>query len=567
MNTKTKTAHINHTNLIYILIGTLLLIFSISLVDYIDNDYWFLKATGDEILSQGKIPDINPFFIISGKPIVIQQWAWCVFCSFLSHYGNIGTTITISMQMAILEVLLISLFKVKDTKTISFPQAFLLANISIFLCKGYMCSIRPECITTILLVLQVLATEKYIQTKHKVWLAILPLTTLIEINFHSSMWFMHFCVLVPYFLPFWKQKSRTSVKPFIIPMALMTISLFANPIGYKAILFVFESFTMGTFKILKSSEMYNIIYGTALYTVPMLFAVHDYILCIKNKMLRSEEIYIAGGLSILILTSLKSAVFVPVMGFYLFPYIPQLYHHLVFDSKFFLDPKNEKAVSKITNFKPQPKYVYTVIGIIIAGIVFEVCKTVMYFRISSDIFSKDILPEIGYNAEAIAEYIKNDSHLKNEKEAKIMTHFDVGGYFEAKGFRNLYLDARPESYAYPDTSVLGDMSIWEEYAKLNYNCSKADIIYTIISWNEFSQFPDEKKKELLGKAVSKGKTFSDEEIEKILNSYQFDYYIIDGDSRLYYYFQNNDNYEECPVTEFKQITKDSTRYYLFKNAN
>lgn len=519
----------------------------------VDNDFWFLKATGDEILSQGTVPDTNPFFVTHDMPIVIQQWLWCILCSVIAPYGNIGITIIQIIQLVLITWLLLALIKNHTYKysgkeyKLNSASILMLVMLSVFMSLQYIINIRPEAITIILLLVQILGTERFISTNHKFWLVLLPLTTLIEINVHASMWFMHYCVLIPYFLPFINRKKETNIKPFIIPMVLMTISLFINPVGYKAIWFVFESFTMGTFKTFKPTEMQPFIISPKVhFDVFVILMTCIFVRALKSHNLSSVEFYISAGLILLIIRNLKNAMFMPILTYYFFPKmiiscIPNI--------------KNETVKEKLNSiYKP---LLSSIISLSVISSIILNCFVLNEFSLSKDIYDDNILGSEAYSAKPIEKIIYKEKGL----EAKIMTERGVGGYFQSKGYRNLYMDFRTESYAFPNTSALKDTSVLGEYAKMSYNFLKSQDNYTMKYlgfgvFKSFADMSDEEKDYYVEQAVMDKYTYSDSEIDNILRIYDFDYIIVQKDWRLYRYLDKNENYIEDSETE--------NPYILFK---
>ncbi|HAJ97732.1 MAG TPA: hypothetical protein DCO72_08355, partial [Ruminococcus sp.] len=134
-----------------------------------------------------------------------------------------------------------------------------------------MVNVRPECITIILLMVQIYATEKYMMTHNLKWFAVFPVVMLLEINVHSSMWFMHFCVLIPYALPL-KVKNLChkdaclKVRALIFPVVSMILVMLCNPYGIEVIQYLYDSLTSNTFHILHFYEMLSITVDTK-YTI------------------------------------------------------------------------------------------------------------------------------------------------------------------------------------------------------------------------------------------------------------------------------------------------------------
>jgi hypothetical protein len=159
-------------------------------------------------------------------------------------------------------------------------------------------------LTFILIVVEIIGIEKYLETGKKRWLLLLPLTTWFEINCHASYWIMHFVVILPYCVPALpkifeedneKLEKKISIKDLIFPLFSMIAVMFINPYGIKAILYVFYAITSGVlsyWEIIEQSPFYvnNL---TVLVWIGALFM--SLILWYKNK-IKSSEMFMFLGL-------------------------------------------------------------------------------------------------------------------------------------------------------------------------------------------------------------------------------------------------------------------------------
>jgi hypothetical protein len=291
---------------------------------------------------------------------------------------------------------------------------------------------------------------------------------------------------------------------------------------------------MGTFKILKSSEMYSFLTGKLSYLLAVFLFIDSFIKCVKRRYFSGEEFYISCGIMILVIKTLKSAMFMPILCLYYLPYIfvtatPDVKVEKV---KLFFEKHSIKCLSVVAS----------AFGILTAINLIDACSSFYISGNKDD--SKINNCDAVSKCEKIIDYI--DKH--KGKDSKILTHFNIGGYLEYKGYRKIYMDARPESYAFHGTSAFGDTSILDEYAKLNFNCGEvnSNFLYEIIGAEDslnFEAYSDEQKQESLQKAIEENKTYTDNEIDKILQYYDFDYFIVDKSSRIYYYLSDKKEYD------------------------
>lgn len=162
-----------------------------------DTDAFFIVSQGRDIISGG-IPDTLLRFTYFPIDTVIQNYGWCVIVAFMYDWlGNVGLAI---LQGSIVICIAFSgayLMKLKGSDK-SFTRRMLIVMV---LTSAALINIRPQLITLLLLILEVVVIEKCIATdNYKYAFLIMPLV-LIEMQVHMAMWFMHFVVALPYIFP------------------------------------------------------------------------------------------------------------------------------------------------------------------------------------------------------------------------------------------------------------------------------------------------------------------------------------------------------------------------------
>jgi hypothetical protein len=221
-----------------------------------DTDLYYIIPTGRYILQNG-IPYENPFITTAGQNIVIQNWLYCVIVAFIyNHLHSIGLWL---LQLIIITAMVTIIFKFFDFKHSENKLMVIIFSLIIIKLFSYI-NLRPEILTFILIILEILGLEKYITTEKAYWLCLLPLTTLLEINCHASYWIMHFIVILPYCVPTLPAISRSkntyikNIKKLILPVFSMIVTLFINPYKVKAIRYVFDALKSG---IIKYNEIWE----------------------------------------------------------------------------------------------------------------------------------------------------------------------------------------------------------------------------------------------------------------------------------------------------------------------
>ena len=499
----------------------------------ISNDFYFLSATGKYIVNNRTIPDTNPFFIFKDKPFVVQQWIYCVYCYFLSLHGNIAIWGSIVLFGTILTVLLYNLFRIREIDSLT---SLFFSVLTLSLSRDYMLNVRPECITIILLLLQVFSLEKYKRTRKQLWLMMIPMLMILEVNIHSSMWFMHYCLMIPYALPFGfrkiyeLRKGEISFKFLVLPFVLMTIAIGINPYGYRVATYTFDALFTNTFQVLKIIEMQPLYYSVTTVIVLYLMALGSYMF--RKQYLRSVSIYICSGLIIMMWFAVRNTMFLPILCFYLFSDFSNGFSfkswsvNVKFDKsrvdivKAFMK-KHKSGLMKIIEVGLK-----AVILVCFAGGMTSCFLSTAKLQAFSkaDLWSESTYRDVNLkNTEEIKSYL--DSHA--DKNIRLFCNIDQGGYFESCGYQNVYIDVRPELYHYPVMGVTGNESVLEEYVRL---CFKDKSPY------------------------------SNEETEEILNVYDFDYLIAESDAPISQYLNGSDMYKEIELED----TRKEGMYHLYE---
>ena len=267
-----KIKHFNVCKPLWLLFILVPVSFSFFVAKFADNDFWFLINTGRYILNHG-FPVIEPFTIHQGLSFVVQQWLTDVIFFFI--YDKVGFIGIMLLVISIYTLVLVLLYKI--CMLISNNKIKLSTIITIFVgfvfLFGFVRS-RPQIFDYLFLLIEIYALEKYIKTKRKSYLFILPLISLLMINFHSSSWFMIFLFMFPYLIDSFKFrflffKGQGYQKKYLfITLIFMLIVGIINPYGIKAITYLFTSFgdsyingsVIEMKKILSEVSLWSIIY-------------------------------------------------------------------------------------------------------------------------------------------------------------------------------------------------------------------------------------------------------------------------------------------------------------------
>ena len=242
---KKKNQEYKPSKWIYILLFSMPLLFATMMFNNLDNDIWYLLSEGRYIVKNG-IYYVDVLSMHEGLQVVVQNWlSASIFWIIYSFFGEIGLfTLTLICNFFIC----LLLYKISMTISENNRILSLLAMFAtdMILLPSYIVS-RPQIFSFIILLSTIYVLELYIKTDNKKYLIWLPILSIIEINLHASLWVMMFLFILPYLIDSFHIKSlRTqgyNKKPLFIYVGIAALCGLLNPYFYKAITFIFTSYT------------------------------------------------------------------------------------------------------------------------------------------------------------------------------------------------------------------------------------------------------------------------------------------------------------------------------------
>lgn len=385
-----------------------------------DYDTYYMISEGRRILSEG-FTGTNPYLFFDDYYLPLQQWLYCVLLALFDGLdpSMIGITVFSAIQGMLLFWLIHRfVYAYSKDRFWSYLAAILATALVNF---GYFFTSRPENITLILLMIDMLALDRYKKTGKAGYLYILPVCVLAEMNLHASMWPFHFCVLLANAFPciFKNSLDDNQVKPtkhLFIAIALMIGALFLNPYGTENILYVFRSLNTFTHvQIFEQQPVQMLSWNGIMACVTMIIAAVAW----SRKLLRSTSAYAIIGFCFLGATSHHSAMFMPLAVAYLASDLAKKLHEKA---------EGRKAADTMPN------------GLWITVPLMALCLAAGVRQLVKE----DRLHAYYHNDEldSIVAYIDaNDP----DHESAILNFNDTGSYLEYNGFKNIFADTRPEA--------------------------------------------------------------------------------------------------------------------------
>lgn len=295
----------------------------------VDTDVFYIISTGNYILSHG-IPHTNPFITTPGMPIVVQNWAYCAMIAWVRQsFGTAGLFILTVLMIAGVYLVVRSLV----AKTVTDPWVRLICAVILTNMFGYL-NLRPEILTFLLIVLELYGIKKYRQTSKVGYLGMIPVTMLVEVNFHASYWIMHLIVLLPYLVKFpYKHMTQTCMtgkmrRTLIFAAILSMPVLLVNPYGLENVTYVFDAVASGALKLMKISELLPFALNDLTYVIPILGSVLLFFYGLEHSGNQTEQgktftltsiaVWMWGGFLILVISKAKWYPFFMLGTLYLF---------------------------------------------------------------------------------------------------------------------------------------------------------------------------------------------------------------------------------------------------------
>ena len=285
----------------------------------LDNDLWFLLASGRYVLANG-IPTIEPFTLHHNMAFVMQQWLSSVV--FWLVYSNLGTYGIFALTCIVYAAIVLVTYRL--TMYIShqnFLAAFL-ATLPVSVLLTQFLFTRPIMFTLLILLSELYLIERYIATQKLGWLLPLPILSALLVNLHAAMWPMQFVLLLPYLVdsfhfqlgPIHRQGyPKRHLFPAIL---LMLVAGFVNPYGFRAMTYLFRSYGYAEFTQISEMKPANINLLLGMNIFGSLFAVGAVYLFQRQRITRLRYALLTFGTAILALSSVRNFVLFIICGIF-----------------------------------------------------------------------------------------------------------------------------------------------------------------------------------------------------------------------------------------------------------
>lgn len=439
---------------------TLMLAFTINKLRtrYWDSDVSFLINNGAYIWKNRCLPEFNPWTIHDGLRINIQQWL----CSVILYltYNKFSWAGLFVLNFTYSMILMFILWKYTKLFTGNLFYRVLAAVPCYMMLVDRWGSSRPTLVSSIIMMIEFYWLSKYFILKEqklgdKVKLiSIIFILAVLQINYHSAMWVMTLLIIFAFVVPYGSSilKLEFDYKKIPFNLGLIAVNIagaFVNPNGYKAITYLFKSYSV-------ANECHIMeLTPVTLNTITAAFVIGNIMLLVYGvvqRLLPWSIIYLYLGTIILAIQHSRN------VWFLIFPCI---YAAVV-------DFRHLEICNKISS---NAKVVIYMIGLII-GTLLSITNIVF--------FKFDEIDNSFYPTKCI-EYLDN-KYSDNKGLVRMYTDFNNGAAFELNGYK-IYIDARPEIYT---EDYLSDYNIIREYLDIYEKSDDYDSVRKLIDKYNFT---------------------------------------------------------------------------------
>lgn len=406
----------------YMLIFSSILLYVVLLARSQDNDMYFEIMSGKDILHG----NFNIISHLDNFPVTIQQWLYSVTLAIFDKLGYAGHMLLVLVQNIILYIVsYIFLYLKTKNKKLSMiaPYVLILYNFE------YMINIRPQIITMIFLVTELILLELYkSKQQYRYILLLFPLLVLAA-NFHNGVFLYHIMIIMPYCIDM-NKKLRIDFK-LVFSSILLCLCSICTPYGINGATYTIKAFISKTYNAFSINELESL----------------DILTFFGIKLL------ITVGITIYLIYKHRSNIFINnyIFGTFLLTLLNSRHISVLYVGMLFL-------CCNINFNKLKSKYLLGITTIIC--FLFTLALAPHAKDIRND--NKDILPYI------------------TEKDARIYNvDIDIGGYLEYNGYTKLSFDSRLENFSYIISGVENKLTDLYKL-KTGYSLNK-DQSYSLIS--------------------------------------------------------------------------------------
>ena len=454
-------------------------IFVMLIQRWLDNDSWFILAEGRYLVTNG-IHYTDVLTMHDNLSIVVQNYGFAaIFYLIYSALGPAGLYISMLALNGLICYLLYKICMLLSNKNVNLSLLIMMMT-DLLLAEFNFVTTRPQMVSYVIFLSLICLLELYIKTEKTKYLWFIPLLSVLQINFHASLWWMLILVLIVYIIdsikkPKWHLQGYKT-KPLVIVSLVTILAGFLNPYGLKMITYIFTSY--GAPEI---TQMVNEMKPFNLRTTENVLVYGALVLVLvlemfgKKKGLRIRHLLMFFGFLALGLNTVKGmSQFIMVMFFPLA-----------------LQYKNVR-IERVIEAREGREALMFWTGVVSVCLFVGLCAALVpNIKDGPDdgvIGALDAIEEANKEKSKVD---KEESGANKEKsetneesnEVKVYVGYNNGGYVEFRGFK-AYLDPRAEVFLKKNNQKGDILKEWEEMLsgdiKLDEFLEKYDFDYLIV---------------------------------------------------------------------------------------
>lgn len=394
-------------------------------VRVLDNDFFFLHATGEYIVNHG-MPFTDMLSMHVSMKLVVQQWLSCViFYVCYKPLGEYGIIILLYLVNVIIILLTYRFLSLITKNEIISASLTAMTNIMIF--DGFMVT-RPQIFTYAVLLAEVCFLEQYVQSGKVKHLIAIPVLSLLMINLHAAMWPMFLVLMLPYLIsaiPIHYKSLKHEPTGDIITMSAVFVVCavvgLINPYGVENMIYLFKSYGKNGLDAIAEMKPTSLaaVEGKIFFSVLAGILIIAFIIKIKRFPMRFLLLF--AGTMVLGFLQIKGIPYSLLFGVPAFAYLIKDFDnsHL---SKLFSVVKKKRTKIIVIIF---------------------LCSALLFFCKERLLTTLDIRKSVMTHYDSLYGAVKK---LKEtDKQVMLYTNFNDGQFFEFYGFHP-YIDGRAEVF-------------------------------------------------------------------------------------------------------------------------
>lgn len=296
-------------NLKYVVAFLIPIVFVMMANRGLDNDSWGVLAEGRYIVEHG-IYHEDVLSMHEGLHEVVQNYAFAVpFYLIYSAFGAAGIYVTMLVLFFIVLYFLYKICMLIGNKNVNL-SLILMAVTGMTLGVAFVVT-RAQMIDYVVFLALIYVLELYIKTDRPKYLWWIPVFSLVLINFHASVWWIIFAIMLTYIIDsirgpkcFHLQGYRT--KPLLLVSLVAVVVGFLNPYGGEMMVSIFAGYgALASLGYVQELQAFNPTQGENLIFYLMIVGVLVLYIYGKARNVRVRYLLMFFGFLMMGLSSIK----------------------------------------------------------------------------------------------------------------------------------------------------------------------------------------------------------------------------------------------------------------------